>query len=216
MTPKQQRFIDEYLVDLNATQAAIRAGYSRKTANEIGAENLAKPSIAEAISKALAEQSERTGITADMVIRELARIGFADMSAYATWGGDRVLFIDSKELGQDATAAIAEVASVTTTRSNKDGDEITTTVNSKFKLHDKRGALELLGKHLGLFPTQHNLSGSIDINVNDFASMSEEELKTCAADLARRAEGLANRNGSDPNTNRVDRAGQEQAQPSTN
>jgi phage terminase small subunit len=68
MTPKQERFVAEYLIDLNATQAAIRAGYSEKTAKQMGTENLAKPVLAEAIQEALAERAERTEITQDYVL----------------------------------------------------------------------------------------------------------------------------------------------------
>lgn len=68
LTPKQQRFVDEYLIDLNATQAAIRAGYSAKTANEIGAQNLAKLSIQKAIEAAKNQRQQRTQITQDRVI----------------------------------------------------------------------------------------------------------------------------------------------------
>ena len=71
LTPKQQRFVDEYLIDLNATQAAIRAGYSAKTAAVIGNENLIKPYIADAIAKAQAERSERTEISQDYVIKTI-------------------------------------------------------------------------------------------------------------------------------------------------
>ncbi len=72
-TPKQARFVEEYLVDLNATQAAIRAGYSKKTANEQGAQLLAKLSIREAVAEAQEARSERTGITQDEVIRGLKK-----------------------------------------------------------------------------------------------------------------------------------------------
>jgi len=71
LTPKQQRFVSEYLIDLNATQAAIRAGYSEKTAKQMGTENLAKPVLAEAIETALAERSERTEITQDYVLTSI-------------------------------------------------------------------------------------------------------------------------------------------------
>ena len=70
LTPKQQRFVDEYLIDLNATQAAIRAGYSEDTAGSIGHENLNKPEIAQAIVAAKAERSERTKINADWVLTQ--------------------------------------------------------------------------------------------------------------------------------------------------
>ena len=71
LTPKQQRFVDEYLIDLNATQAAIRAGYSPKTAQQMGTENLSKPVIAEAINEAQQERQKRTLVTQDDVIRGL-------------------------------------------------------------------------------------------------------------------------------------------------
>ena len=71
MTPKQQRFVEEYLIDCNATQAAIRAGYSEKTAAVIGAENLTKPNIQEAVETAMQSRSERTEITQDWVIDKL-------------------------------------------------------------------------------------------------------------------------------------------------
>ena len=79
LTAKQQCFVAEYLVDLNATQAAIRAGYSEKTARAMGHENLTKPDIEEAIAEALKERRLRTEITQDRVLEELAAIGFAEV-----------------------------------------------------------------------------------------------------------------------------------------
>ena len=75
MTPKQQRFVEEYLVDLNATQAAIRAGYSKKTAEQQGHQLLKKTSVQQAVSAAQQTRSEATGITADRVVTELAKVG---------------------------------------------------------------------------------------------------------------------------------------------
>lgn len=74
LTPKQQRFVDEYLIDLNATQAAIRAGYSEKTANEQGSRLLVNVSISEAIAKAQNKRSERTEITQDYVLNNIKRV----------------------------------------------------------------------------------------------------------------------------------------------
>ena len=71
LTDKQQRFVDEYLVDFNATQAAIRSGYSEKTARAIGAENLTKPDIAKAIQNAMTHKKQRTELDADFVIKSL-------------------------------------------------------------------------------------------------------------------------------------------------
>ncbi len=74
LTPKQQRFVDEYLIDLNATQAAIRAGYSKNSARQIGVENLTKPVIAAAVAKAKRERSERTEIDAEWVLRQAVEL----------------------------------------------------------------------------------------------------------------------------------------------
>lgn len=105
LTNKQKRFIEEYLIDLNATQAAIRAGYSSDTAKDIGCENLAKPNILAHVSKALAERSKRTGINQDRVIRELAKIAFADI-------GDMICLDRLKlkrDISKDDTASISQI-----------------------------------------------------------------------------------------------------------
>ena len=73
LTPKQQRFVEEYLIDLNATQAAIRAGYSEKTAKSIGQENLTKPDIAKAIQEAQESLSNKTQLTVDIVVQGLLK-----------------------------------------------------------------------------------------------------------------------------------------------
>ena len=71
LTPKQQRFVEEYLIDLNATQSAIRAGYSKKTAQEIGSENLSKPMVAKAIAEAQEKLSNKAQVTVEMVVQGL-------------------------------------------------------------------------------------------------------------------------------------------------
>ena len=77
---KQKLFAEEYIVDFNATQAAIRAGYSEKTAHSIGSENLKKPAIQELISRAIQDRIRRTHITQERVVLELASVAFADMT----------------------------------------------------------------------------------------------------------------------------------------
>lgn len=159
LTEKQARFVAEYLVDLNATQAAIRAGYSAKTASSIAEENLRKPEIAAAVQEAMDARAARTTITQDRVLRELARIGFADMRKLLKWTGNRtvmdleeaeeteavdirvsnlVTLYDSDELDADTVAAISEISQT------KEGA-------LKVKLHDKQAALVNIGKHLGMF-----------------------------------------------------------------
>lgn len=161
LTAKQQRFVDEYLIDLNATQAAIRAGYSEKTARSISNENLTKPDIQAAIQKGMEARSGRVAITQDMVLRELAKIGFSDIRKVVRWGetqlrmigGDEdegdvlvpyhgLALIDSNEIDDETAGAIAEVSQ------GKEG--------LKVKLHDKKGALVDIGRHLGMFvPAGH-------------------------------------------------------------
>ncbi|WP_310715492.1 terminase small subunit, partial [Burkholderia multivorans] len=104
LSAKHQRFVDEYLIDLNATKAAERAGYSKRTAGQIGFELLKKPEIAEAISEAMKAREQRTGITQDRVLRELARIAFFDPRKLFDSDG-RPLPIS--ELDDDTAAAIA-------------------------------------------------------------------------------------------------------------
>ena len=107
LTPKQQRFVEEYLIDLNATQAAIRAGYSEKTAKEIGSENLTKPNIAKAIQEAQESLSNKTQLTVDMVVQGLLKEAqdyaegstqSARVSAWAHLGKHLGMFVDQKKV----------------------------------------------------------------------------------------------------------------------
>lgn len=109
MTPKMQKFVDEYLVDLNATQAAIRAGYSKKTAYSIGVSNLKKPEIQAAIQKRQKSAAEKLEITRERVLKELASIGFAKATDFLTIQGGRVLIKDSDDVAADKLAALASV-----------------------------------------------------------------------------------------------------------
>ena len=158
LTPKQQRFVEEYLIDLNATQAAIRSGYSEKTARKIGSENLTKLDIQEAIQEAQNKLSERTEITQDMILHELAKIGFSNMLDYVsiTNGGD--LVTDFSALTKDQAAAISEVTIETYTEGR--GEDAEEVKRVKFKLSDKRAALVDMGRHLGMFKDkiEHDIS----------------------------------------------------------
>lgn len=159
LTDKQRAFVAEYLVDLNAAAAARRAGYSTRTADRIGHENLRKPEIASAIAEAQAERAERTEITADRVLKELARIGFSDIRRLFEWDEERACFIPSRDLTADEAAAISEIQSETVTHREKETGDTETTVKLKLKTYDKLSALEKLGKHLGLFKDQLEVTG---------------------------------------------------------
>lgn len=137
LTEKQGRFVAEYLVDLNATEAAKRAGYSEKTAYSIGFENLRKPEIQEAIQAAMDARAQRTEITQDRVLQELAAIGFARITDCAQIVGGRVVVMDTDNLTDTQRSAIMGI------KEGKFGLEV--------KMHDKIRALEKLGEHLGMF-----------------------------------------------------------------
>jgi phage terminase small subunit len=109
LTPRQWRFVEEYLIDLHAQRAAIRAGYSPLT-NATPHKLLRNPEIARAIGEAMAARAKRTGITRERVLEEFARIAFADMRALAEWGPQGNVIVDADALSDDAFAAIALVS----------------------------------------------------------------------------------------------------------
>lgn len=157
MSDKQRRFIEEYLVDLNARQAAIRAGYSPRTAEVQGCRLLSNAKIAAAVAEAQRERSRRTEITADLVLTELAKLGFANMQDYMRAGPDGDPYLDFSELTRDQAAALVEV----TVEDFKDGrgEDARAVRRVKFKLADKRAALVDIGKHLGMFKERLEHSG---------------------------------------------------------
>ena len=141
MSPRHRRFAAEYLIDLNGTQAAIRAGYKTRSASAQASRLLRRPDVAALIKEGMRERSRRTAVEADQVLTELARIAFADLRSSAEWGPDGVFPKPSKELDEDAARAVAEV----TQTQSRTGSMV------KVKLFDKRAALESLAKHLGLY-----------------------------------------------------------------
>ncbi|MBU7314063.1 terminase small subunit [Paenibacillus oleatilyticus] len=139
LTPKQQRFVQEYLIDLNATQAAIRAGYSANTAKDIACENLAKPNIQEAIQTAMKKREKKTEITAERVLKELGKIAFADLNSFVEVSADGKITV--KPSNQIDGTVLSEISESVTQNGR----------TRKVKLHDKMKALELIGRHLAMF-----------------------------------------------------------------
>lgn len=149
LTDKQKRFCEEYLIDLNATQAAIRAGYKEKTAYAQGQRLLKKVEAQEYLQELMNERSKRTEITADRVLRELAAIAFSDRTELAQVGeSGEVTFTPTEQLKEDIKRTIAGI------ENGKYGTKVTT--------YDKVKALELLGKHLGLFTAGADNSAALD------------------------------------------------------
>ena len=148
LTEKQQRFVDEYLIDLNATQAAIRAGYSVKTANEQGSQNLAKLSIQQSIAEQMAERSKRTGINQDRVVLELAKIALVKMTD----------IVDSQgRIKSDASPD--DLACIESVKYKESESDTGSSVEREVKIASKLKALELLGKHLGMW------NDKLDVNI---------------------------------------------------
>lgn len=149
MTKKQKRFVEEYLIDLNATQAAIRAGYSPDTAGSIGNENLKKPEICACIEKAMAERSKRTGVCADRVVQELAKIAFLNLRDV----------IDPKTAAVREDASDEDTAALQSIKVKKSYSETGESIEREAKAADKLKALELLGRHLGMWNDKLDVNG---------------------------------------------------------
>lgn len=149
---RQTRFVAEYLIDLNATQAAIRAGYSRKTAAKIGDENLRKPDIAREIKRAMDARAARSEVTQDRVLKEIAKLAFLDIAG--AFDADGAL-LPLKDMDPDVRAALAglEIAEIT----NDEGIAIGRV--KKIKLADKIAALTLLARHMGMLNDKLKVQG---------------------------------------------------------
>lgn len=178
LEPRQELFCREYLADLNGTQAAIRTGYSPKTANVQAARMLAKGNIAARVEELKAKRATRLEITADRVLLEMSRIALSDT---------RKLFDDAgrlrpvSEWDDDMAAAVSgvDVAEETERR----GGRHITTYTKKVKLWDKINALVKLGQHLGMFREQVT---NLNVTPADLEGMSDADLDRLRAKLAGR------------------------------
>lgn len=197
LSEKQARFVAEYLIDLNSTQAAIRAGYSIKTAKQQGSRLLTNADVQAAVAKAQMKRAERTEITQDRVLEELAKIGFADMRKLLRWTGNLpqmdleaaedsgevsistanfVQLFDSDLLDDDTAACISEISQT------KEGA-------LKVKLHDKQAALVSIGRHLGMFKDRVEHTGK------DGGAIEFDQVKNDADAFTRAIVGIAARTG---------------------
>lgn len=155
LNEKQRRFVDEYLIDLNATQAAIRAGYSVKTANEQGSQLLAKLSIQSEISRKMAERSKRTGVNQDRVVLELAKLAFVKMTDVVDGHG---------KIRTDASEE--DLACIESVKYKSSESENGSSIEREVKISPKLKALELLGKHLGMWDDRLDVSVNIPVVIS--------------------------------------------------
>jgi phage terminase small subunit len=166
LTAKQERFVEQYLIEPNATQAAIRAGYSAKTAREIGPQNLKKLVIAVAIEKARAKRAEHAELTADLVIDELRKIAFANLADYVSRTPAGEPHLDFAALTRDQAAALSEV--MVANFVDGDGAGARPVRSVRFKLYDKRAALVDLGRHLGFFEIKRQRhEATVEVDIED-------------------------------------------------
>ena len=162
---REETFAYEYLVDLNPVQAALRCGYSSKTAKEAyrwlkAGDAREKPRLRAHIEQLMAQRAARVGVNADRVVRELARIAFADITQVVDVKNAKVL--DSAS--EDDRAVIASVRV-------RDGDMFT---EREVKMYDKLRALELLGKHMNMFTDQVKIEGAVPVIVDDSGCVTDE------------------------------------------
>ena len=158
LTEKQQRFVDEYLIDLNATQAAIRAGYSAKTADVQGSRMLGNVKVQQAIAEAMAKRSKRTGVNQDRVVLELAKNAFVKMTD----------IVDSEgRIRSNATDD--DLSCIESIKYKESDNEYGGSVEREVKISSKLKALELLGKHLGMW------NDKLDVNIASPIVISGED-----------------------------------------
>lgn len=158
MDDKRQRFAEEYLVDHNATQAAIRAGYSPRTAKQQGSRLLTNADVLALIDAGNARASERSGITKERVLAELALLAFSDIGHYKVDDAGNVTLAAGAP--EHARRAISSVK-----RRIRVDEEGNSTTEVEIKLWDKPGPLKLAGRHVGLFFDKPDI---------DLSSLSDE------------------------------------------
>jgi len=165
LTPRQRLFVQEYLIDLNAKQASIRAGYSPANAEFQGHQLINNPKVKQAIELAMYEREQRTKVTQDRVIEELAKIAFINPT-------DVVNSYDASLHNGASREDTAAISSIRVRRiPSKDGMGI----EREIKLHDKIRALDLLGKHLGLFNDKLNITADAVVRIVDDLSDSKDD-----------------------------------------
>lgn len=166
LTDKQQRFVAEYIVDLNATQAAIRAGYAESGARTEGARLLANADIAAAVVGANAKRSARTEIAADRVLAAIAEIAFGDIRKMFTADGS---LTRPHEWDDETAAAVAGMDVVTVSAGEGMVEHV-----AKIKRTDRLRALDMLARHLSLY------NDKVQVNMFDGLAERLDRAKRCA------------------------------------
>lgn len=177
LTARQERFVETYLVDLNATQAAIRAGYAPKSAEVTGSQLLRNPKVAAAIDAVKQARSQRTQVTADRVVQQLARIAFGDIRKIfeSTEHGVRLRCPD--EWPDEIVPLIAGIEVITVSRGEGMVEHV-----AKIRAADKLKALELLGRHLGMWNDKLTITTDLPDRIREARRRAQERLENRAED----------------------------------
>lgn len=150
LNPRQAAFVEEYMIDLNATRAYQKVYKRSKLVSEANSSRLiSNAKVAAVIAERMRQRGERNGVMAERVVQELARMGFADVRDVASWDEKGITFKASADLTEDAARMIQSVKSRERTTYDADGNP-STTVELEVKLYPKDPALNLLARHLGM------------------------------------------------------------------
>lgn len=168
LTAKQQAFVDEYLIDLNATQAAIRAGYSAKTANEQAARLLANVSVAEAVRNKQIARAERTQINADWVLTRLAEEAEADVADLYDDNGHLKAVHDWPLIWRKGL--VAGIETVTERGGEDEAGNPQYSIVKKVKLSDRIKRIELIGKHVGVQAFKEQVDHNVNLNIGEIVA----------------------------------------------
>ena len=149
LSEKQKRFCEEYVIDLNATQAAIRAGYSQTSARRVASQNMTKHDIQSYIQELRQKQQERTDITADMVIKELAAIGFANLEDVVEVNNHYSAIRSEDKRPERSKKALKKVKFRRYVEGRGEDSQEVEVV--EVEMHSKLDALDKLGRHFGIY-----------------------------------------------------------------
>ncbi|MGH7035838.1 MAG: terminase small subunit [Stellaceae bacterium] len=165
LTPREQHFLEEYAIDFNPTEAALRSGAASAKAQAEAASLLRQPAVAAAVERLRAARQQRRRVTADRVIEEYARIAFADLRDFLDWGPKGVTLRAKEHLNDWQAGAVADIEPP---GANGKG--------ARLRLHDKKAALDALARHLGLFRPNDQPSEEPTIGGRDPRAVLRERL----------------------------------------
>jgi phage terminase small subunit len=182
MNPRQRLFVREYLIDLDPVAAYARAGYAATGQSAVSAANrlMQHPGVAVAIRQAMAERETRTKVTADRVVDELAKLAFSDLGEVAQWDGTGMRLLPGDQISARARAAIKSVQIERKQIGEDDKSSPVISVKTRIVMHDKKGALDSLARHLGMFIDQTRITIERKVDLDQAEKMSDEQLIAAA------------------------------------